>query len=120
MLGLIETYDIAARRLEMELTETLVVHDIDDLMSKIAVLVEHDVRFFRPGAAEVLLGGLHEIKSCIKGLALPYNKPSSFCWVAENRASLSGVADMICPISPKKGSISPFLGLIDPVLITQG
>ncbi|PKM25509.1 MAG: EAL domain-containing protein [Gammaproteobacteria bacterium HGW-Gammaproteobacteria-13] len=45
MLGLIETYGIDARRLELELTETLIVHDIDDLMRKMAVLVERGVRF---------------------------------------------------------------------------
>ncbi|HZX16527.1 MAG TPA: EAL domain-containing protein [Pseudomonas sp.] len=45
MLGLIETYGIDARRLELELTETLIVHDIDDLMGKMAALVERGVRF---------------------------------------------------------------------------
>ncbi|MCZ4322951.1 putative bifunctional diguanylate cyclase/phosphodiesterase [Pseudomonas anguilliseptica] len=45
MLGLIETYGIDARQLELELTETLFVHDIDDLMRKMAVLVERGVRF---------------------------------------------------------------------------
>ena len=45
MLGLIETYAIDVRRLELELTETLIVHDIDDLMAKMAVLVERGVRF---------------------------------------------------------------------------
>jgi diguanylate cyclase len=45
MLGLIDTYGIDARRLELELTETLIVHDIDDLMRKMAILVEHGVRF---------------------------------------------------------------------------
>lgn len=45
MLGLIETYGIDARRLELELTETLIVHDIDDLMRKMAALVERGVRF---------------------------------------------------------------------------
>lgn len=45
MLGLIETYAIDARRLELELTETLIVHDIEDLMRKMAALVERGVRF---------------------------------------------------------------------------
>jgi diguanylate cyclase len=45
MLGLINTYGIDARHLELELTETLIVHDIDDLMRKMAILVEHGVRF---------------------------------------------------------------------------
>lgn len=45
MLGLIDAYAIDARRLELELTETLIVHDIDDLMRKMAALVERGVRF---------------------------------------------------------------------------
>jgi EAL domain-containing protein (putative c-di-GMP-specific phosphodiesterase class I) len=45
ILVLIETYGIDARRLELELTETLIVQDIDDLMRKMAALVEHGVRF---------------------------------------------------------------------------
>jgi EAL domain-containing protein (putative c-di-GMP-specific phosphodiesterase class I) len=45
MRGLIEAYDIDARQLELELTETLIVHDIDDLMRKMAALIECGVRF---------------------------------------------------------------------------
>lgn len=45
MLALIDEYGIDARRLELELTETLIVQDVDDLMRKMAALVEHGVRF---------------------------------------------------------------------------
>ena len=45
VLALIEVHGIDARRLELELTETLIVQDIEDLMRKMAVLVERGVRF---------------------------------------------------------------------------
>ena len=45
ILGLIERHGIDARRLELELTETLIVHDMEDLTRKMTALVEHGVRF---------------------------------------------------------------------------
>ncbi|MGB4075521.1 putative bifunctional diguanylate cyclase/phosphodiesterase [Pseudomonas sp.] len=45
MLKLIEEYGIDARRLELELTETMIVQDLEDLMCKMVELVEHGVRF---------------------------------------------------------------------------
>ncbi|WP_244185531.1 putative bifunctional diguanylate cyclase/phosphodiesterase [Ectopseudomonas oleovorans] len=45
ILGLIEHHSIDARRLELELTETLIVHDMEDLTRKMTALVEHGVRF---------------------------------------------------------------------------
>lgn len=45
ILGLIEHHGIDARRLELELTETLIVHDMEDLTRKMTALVEHGVRF---------------------------------------------------------------------------
>jgi len=45
VLGLIERYGVEAPRLELELTETLIVHDMEDLTRKMAALVERGVRF---------------------------------------------------------------------------
>ncbi len=45
MLRLIDEHAIDARRLDLELTETLIVQDIDDLLRKMTVLVERGVRF---------------------------------------------------------------------------
>jgi EAL domain-containing protein (putative c-di-GMP-specific phosphodiesterase class I) len=45
ILALIERHGIAAQRLELELTETLIVHDMEDLTRKMNALVEHGVRF---------------------------------------------------------------------------
>lgn len=45
MGALIDEYGIDTRRLELELTETLIVQDIEDLMRKMAALVERGVRF---------------------------------------------------------------------------
>ena len=45
ILGLIERHGIDAQRLELELTETLIVHDMEDLTRKMTALVEHGVRF---------------------------------------------------------------------------
>ncbi|MGP0172311.1 putative bifunctional diguanylate cyclase/phosphodiesterase [Pseudomonas sp. NCHU5208] len=45
ILALIERHGIDAQRLELELTETLIVQDMEDLGRKMAVLVEHGVRF---------------------------------------------------------------------------
>lgn len=43
--GLIERHRIDAQRLELELTETLIVHDMEDLTRKMTALVERGVRF---------------------------------------------------------------------------
>lgn len=45
MEALINDYGIDTRRLELELTETLIVQDLDDLMRKMAALVERGIRF---------------------------------------------------------------------------
>jgi EAL domain-containing protein (putative c-di-GMP-specific phosphodiesterase class I) len=45
ILGLIERHGIDARRLELELTETLIVRDLEDLTRKMTALVEQGVRF---------------------------------------------------------------------------
>lgn len=45
MLRLIDEHTIDARRLDLELTETLIVQDIDDLLRKMNALVERGVRF---------------------------------------------------------------------------
>lgn len=45
MLRLIDEHAIDARRLDLELTETLIVQDIDDLLRKMNALVERGVRF---------------------------------------------------------------------------
>ncbi|MGG2399684.1 putative bifunctional diguanylate cyclase/phosphodiesterase [Pseudomonas sp. SH1-B] len=45
ILGLIERHRIDAQRLELELTETLIVHDMEDLTRKMNALVERGVRF---------------------------------------------------------------------------
>ena len=45
ILGLIEHHGIDAQRLELELTETLIVRDMEDLTRKMTALVEHGVRF---------------------------------------------------------------------------
>ncbi len=45
VLALLEGYGIEARRLELELTETLIVQDIEDLTRKMSALVEQGVRF---------------------------------------------------------------------------
>ncbi|MGK4341801.1 putative bifunctional diguanylate cyclase/phosphodiesterase [Ectopseudomonas oleovorans] len=45
ILGLIEHHGIDAQRLELELTETLIVRDMEDLTRKMVALVEHGVRF---------------------------------------------------------------------------
>lgn len=45
ILGLIERHGIDARCLELELTETLIVRDMEDLTRKMTALVEHGVRF---------------------------------------------------------------------------
>lgn len=45
ILGLIERHGIDAQRLELELTETLIVRDMEDLTRKMTALVEHGVRF---------------------------------------------------------------------------
>ena len=45
ILGLIERHGIDAQRLELELTETLIVRDMEDLTRKMSALVEHGVRF---------------------------------------------------------------------------
>lgn len=45
VLGLIQRSGIEARNLELELTETLIVQDMEDLSRKMAALVEHGVRF---------------------------------------------------------------------------
>jgi EAL domain-containing protein (putative c-di-GMP-specific phosphodiesterase class I) len=45
MLRLIDEHAIDARRLDLELTETLIVQDIDDLLRKMTALVERGVRF---------------------------------------------------------------------------
>lgn len=45
ILALIETHGIDAHRLELELTETLIVQDMEDLTRKMTALVEHGVRF---------------------------------------------------------------------------
>ena len=42
---LIDAHQIDARRLELELTETLIVHDMDDLSRKMNLLVGQGVRF---------------------------------------------------------------------------
>lgn len=45
VLTLIETHGIAPHHLELELTETLIVQDMEDLTRKMTALVEQDVRF---------------------------------------------------------------------------
>ncbi|MBM7062963.1 EAL domain-containing protein [Pseudomonas sp. UL073] len=45
VLAMIEEYGIDARCLELELTETLIVQDVDDLTRKMAKLVERGVSF---------------------------------------------------------------------------
>ncbi|MEK1907506.1 MAG: EAL domain-containing protein, partial [Pseudomonas sp.] len=45
MLELIKAHNIEAHRLELELTETLIVQDMEDLVRKMAALAEHGVRF---------------------------------------------------------------------------
>ena len=45
MLRLIDEHAIDARRRDLELTETLIVQDIDDLLRKMTALVERGVRF---------------------------------------------------------------------------
>jgi len=45
ILGLIARHGIDARRLELELTETLIVRDMEDLTRKMSALVEQGVRF---------------------------------------------------------------------------
>ena len=45
ILGLIERHGIDAQRLELELTETLIVRDMEDLTRKMTALVERGVRF---------------------------------------------------------------------------
>lgn len=45
ILGLIERHGIDAQRLELELTETLIVRDMEDLTRKMTALVEQGVRF---------------------------------------------------------------------------
>lgn len=45
ILDLIQRHAIDAQRLELELTETLIVQDMEDLTSKMAALVERGVRF---------------------------------------------------------------------------
>ncbi|WP_244152908.1 putative bifunctional diguanylate cyclase/phosphodiesterase [Pseudomonas peli] len=45
ILRLIDEHAIDARRLDLELTETLIVQDIDDLLRKMNALVERGVRF---------------------------------------------------------------------------
>jgi EAL domain-containing protein (putative c-di-GMP-specific phosphodiesterase class I) len=45
ILGLIERHGIDAQRLELELTETLIVRDLEDLTRKMTALVEQGVRF---------------------------------------------------------------------------
>jgi len=45
ILGLIARHGIDAQRLELELTETLIVRDMEDLTRKMTALVEHGVRF---------------------------------------------------------------------------
>ena len=45
ILGLIERHDIDAQHLELELTETLIVRDMEDLTRKMSALVERGVRF---------------------------------------------------------------------------
>ena len=45
ILGLIERHGIDAQRLELELTETRIVHDLEDLTRKMTALVEQGVRF---------------------------------------------------------------------------
>lgn len=45
IVGLIDRHHIDARRLELELTETLIVHDMEDLTRKMTTLVGRGVRF---------------------------------------------------------------------------
>ncbi|MGE8362732.1 putative bifunctional diguanylate cyclase/phosphodiesterase [Pseudomonas sp.] len=45
VLTLIEAHGIAPHHLELELTETLIVQDMEDLTRKMTALVERDVRF---------------------------------------------------------------------------
>ena len=45
VLALIKRYGIDASRLQLELTETMVVHDLEDLTRKMSVLVDHGVTF---------------------------------------------------------------------------
>lgn len=45
ILGLIERHGIDAQHLELELTETLIVRDMEDLTRKMTALVEQGVRF---------------------------------------------------------------------------
>jgi len=45
VLTLIKHYGIDARRLQLELTETMVVDDMEDLTQKMSLLVEHGVTF---------------------------------------------------------------------------
>lgn len=45
ILAMIDRYGIDARLLELELTETLIVQDMEDLTRKMAALVGHGVRF---------------------------------------------------------------------------
>ncbi|MBB2496751.1 putative bifunctional diguanylate cyclase/phosphodiesterase [Aquipseudomonas ullengensis] len=45
MLDLIAVHGIEAHRLELELTETLIVQDMEDLVRKMVALADHGVRF---------------------------------------------------------------------------
>lgn len=45
VLALIKRYGIDASRLQLELTETMVVHDMEDLTRKMSILVDHGVTF---------------------------------------------------------------------------
>jgi EAL domain-containing protein (putative c-di-GMP-specific phosphodiesterase class I) len=45
VLALVESHGIEGRHLELELTETLIVQDMEDLSRKMTALVEHGVRF---------------------------------------------------------------------------
>ncbi len=45
VLNLLERYQIEGRRLQLELTETMVVRDMEELTQKMAALVQHGVTF---------------------------------------------------------------------------
>ncbi|MEL0168984.1 MAG: EAL domain-containing protein [Pseudomonadaceae bacterium] len=45
VLALVQEFNIPARQLELELTETLIVQDLDDLLHKMETLVAHGIHF---------------------------------------------------------------------------